>query len=147
MTPEDHDRFVLVLGGREETADTHSSTPLLGLLGGDESICVLTKGGVLGDRGDSVRLSLGGEPRPEPGPGTGYLEKSLPSIGCALLRSASKLIRGLVTRVGEPRDFRWTAFDRVGLLGGSADIGGEGNLRNDCCGGLDGGLACSRTVS
>ena len=34
---------------------------------------VLTKGGPFGDDGNLVRLFLGGEPIPEPGPGTGYL--------------------------------------------------------------------------
>ena len=64
------------------------------------------KGGVLGDSDDLVRLFLGGEPVPEPNPDIGYLEKSSLSIGGALLSSASRLVRELVARVGEPRDFR-----------------------------------------
>ena len=104
---------------------------------------MLTKG-VFGDDGDFVQLILGGEPVPEPGPGIGYLEKLLLSICGAPLSSASKLVRGLVARVGErgPGDFLWTAFDRVGLLRGSTDIGGEDIRRDDRCGGLDGGLMC-----
>ena len=49
-----HYRFVLALEGREETAEAHSSTSLLGLFVRDESMWVLTKGGVLGDGGDLV---------------------------------------------------------------------------------------------
>ena len=109
----------------------------------------LTKGGVLEVGGDLVRLFLCGEPIPEPGPDIGYLENSLLSVGGALLSSASKFIRGLVARVGErePGDFRWTAFDRVGLLSGSADIGGDDSRRDDRCGRLDGGLMCGWLAS
>ena len=89
-------RFVLALEGREETAEAHSSTSLLGLFVRDESMWVLTKGGVLGDGGNLVRLFLGGEPILEPGPGRGYLEKPPLSIGGELLNSASRLVRGLV---------------------------------------------------
>lgn len=98
---------------------------------------MLTKGGVIGDGGDLVKLILDSEP----GPGIGYLEKS---ICGAPLSSASKLARGPMARAGErePGDFLWTAFDRVGLLGGSVDIGGEDSLRDDRCGGLDGGFMC-----
>ena len=109
--------FILTLGGREETAEAHSSISLRGLSVGNGSMWVFTKGGLLGVGGDLVRSILGGEPVPWPGPGTGYLEKLSLSIGGAPLSSASKFIRGLVTRAGErePGDFRWTAFDRVGL--------------------------------
>ena len=62
---------------------------------------VLTKVGVLGDGDALVRLSLGGEPIPEPGPGAWYLVKLAQSSGGALLSSASKLARRLVNRVGE----------------------------------------------
>jgi len=70
------------------------------------------------DGGDLVRFTLGGGPVPEPGPGIGHLEKLPPPSDGALLSSAGKLIRRLAVRVGErePRDFRWTTFDRVGLL-------------------------------
>jgi len=82
---------------------------------GDGSMWVLTKGGVLAEGGDLVRLCLGGEPVPGLGPGVGYLEKSLLLISGVLLSSVSKPIRGLVTRGGEPGVFRRTAFDRAGL--------------------------------
>lgn len=137
-----HGRIVLTLCGKEDTAEAHSSTSLRGLLAGDGSMWVLTKGGVIGDGGDLVKLILDGEP----GPGIGYLEKS---ICGAPLSSASKLARGPMARAGErePGDFLWTAFDRVGLLGGSVDIGGEDSLRDDRCGGLDGGFMCRWLVS
>lgn len=130
-----HGRIVLTLGGKEDAAEAHSSTSLRGLFAGGGSMWVLTKGGVTGDGGDLVQLILDGEP----GPGMGYLEKS---ICGAPLSSASKLARVPVARAGErePGDFLWTAFDRVGLVGGSADISGEDSLRDDRCGGLDGGL-------
>jgi len=110
---------------------------------------VLTKGGSLGDGGDLVRLFLGEEQIPEPGPGTGYLEKSSLSIRGVLLSSASKFIRGLVARIGErePGDFRWIAFDRLGLSVGSVDIGGADNRRDGRCGGFDEGFMCRSFVS
>lgn len=110
---------------------------------------MLTKGRVIGDGGDLVRFIPGGEPIPEPGPGIGYLEKSSLSIGGILLSSVSTLIRGLVARIGEREsgDFRWTAFDRVGLLGGSADINGEDSRRDDRCRELDEGSVCGRLAS
>lgn len=120
---------------------------LPGLLLGDGSMWVLTKGGVLADGGDLVRLFLCGEPVPGLGTGVGYLEKSPLPIAGALLSSASKFIRGLVARVGEPGDLRRTAFDRVGLVGGSADIGGADDRRDERCGGLEGGLTYKWLVS
>ena len=89
-------RCVLGLGWKKETAEAHSSMSLPGLVVGDGSMWVLTKGGVLADGGDLVRLFLGGEPAPGLGPGVGYLEKSLLPIAGALLSSASRFIRGLV---------------------------------------------------
>ena len=144
-----HGRLAFTLGGKEETAEAHSSTSLLGLFVGDGSMWVLTKGGPFGDGGNLVRLFLGGEPIPEPGPGIGYLEKPSLSTGGELLSSANKFIRGLVARIGErePGDFRLIAFDRFGLLGGSADIGGAEDRRDDRCGGLDGGLMYRSFVS
>ena len=53
---------------------------------------MLTNVGVLGEDGALVRLFLGGEPTPEPGPGTGYLVKLV--VGESL-SSASKPTRGL----------------------------------------------------
>jgi len=91
-----HYRCVLGLGWKKETAEAHSSTSLPGLIVGDGSMWVLTKGGVLADGGDLVRLFLGGEPVPGLGPGVGYLEKSLFPITGALLSSDSKFIRGFV---------------------------------------------------
>jgi hypothetical protein len=57
---------------------------------------VLTKFGVLGDGGGLVRLFLGDEPIPVPGPGTGYLVKLVLYSGGALFCSPGKLTRGLV---------------------------------------------------
>jgi hypothetical protein len=133
-----HGRVVLTLGGKEETADAHSSASLRGLFVCDGSMWVLTKGGVIGDGGGLP--ILGGEPVP----GMRYLEKLSLSICDPPLSSASKFVRGLVARMGErvPGDFLWTAFDLVGLLGGSTDIGGEASRRDDRCRGLDGGLVC-----
>jgi len=73
MKTKVHGRLAFTLGGKEETAEAHSSTSPLGLVAGDGSMWVLTKGGPFGDDGNLVRLFLGGEPIPEPGHGTGYL--------------------------------------------------------------------------
>jgi len=91
-----HCRCVLGLGWKKETAETHSSMSLPGLIVGDGSMWVSTKGGVLADGGDLVRPFLGGEPVPGLGPGVGHLEKSLLPIAGGLLSSDSKSIRGPV---------------------------------------------------
>ena len=54
---------------------------------------VLTKVGVLGDGGGLVLSFLGGEPNPEPGLSTGYLDEVVSSTGGAFLSSESKLVR------------------------------------------------------
>jgi len=97
MIPGGHGCFFLTFGEKEETAEAHSSTSLLGLFVGGGNMWVLTKVGVLGDGGDLVRLFLGvlgGEIIPDPGPDAGYLVRLLsPSCGIPL-NSASKLTRG-----------------------------------------------------
>jgi len=132
-----HGRPVLTLGESEETAETYSSTSLRGLFVDGGNMWLLTKVGVPGDGGACARVFLGGEPIPESGPpGIGYL---VLSSGGALLSSVSKLAWGPATRAGERdsggRDFRWIAFDRLGLSRGSVKRG-EDSRRDRRYGGL-----------
>lgn len=120
-----HGRIALI---RWEGIRRHRRSPIASCaFAGDGSVWVLAKGGLPGDGNDFIRLVLNGEPVPEPGPDTGCFEE--PCRHGAPLSSASKLVRGLVARVGEgePGDFLWTAFAVIGSSGTSSPASHSGD--------------------